>query len=152
MRGFGGYLRWALVQGALRAAMAVYVTLLAGTRQFARQHRAPEDGRYRLLLTGTFHSENWATAHLRPLALSDRCASVTVVAVTPVPAIDKVHSVAPPGWLVRILGAVPARLLAFAWLALTTRPDVIGGFHLLLNGLAAALLAPIVGARSLYFC
>jgi L-malate glycosyltransferase len=152
MRGFGGHLRCALVHGAFRTGMAVYVALLAGTRLFVRQHRVPEDGRYRLLLTGTFQSENWAAAHLRPLALSDRCASITVVAVTPVPAIDKVHAVAPPGWLVRILGAVPARLLAFAWLALTTRPDVIGGFHLLLNGLAAALLAPIVGARSLYFC
>ena len=29
---------------------------------------------------------------------------------------------------------------------------MVGGFHLLLNGLAAALMARMVGARSLYFC
>ena len=32
------------------------------------------------------------------------------------------------------------------------RPDVIGGFHLLVNGLLACLLARLSGARSLYFC
>lgn len=37
-----------------------------------------------------------------------------------------------------------------AWLALRLRPDVIGGFHLLINGLAAGLLARLVGARAFY--
>jgi L-malate glycosyltransferase len=40
----------------------------------------------------------------------------------------------------------------FVYLALRTRPDIVGGFHMLLNGLIAAVLAPIIGARSIYFC
>jgi L-malate glycosyltransferase len=148
----GRRLRRAFVHIALRAAMALYVALLAGARRLARPRRLSEDGRYRFLLTGTFHSENWAAAHLRPLALSGRCASITVVAATRVPAIDKVRVVAPSPWLVRALGVVAARLATFAWLTLSTRPHVIGGFHLLLNGLVAAILAPLVGARSIYFC
>jgi len=148
----GRRVRRALVHVTLRAAMLVYVGLLAAARRLARPRRRSPDGRYRFLLTGTFHSENWVAALLRPLALSTRCASITVVATRHVPAIDKVHAVAPPAWLVRALGVVPARLAAFAWLALTTRPDFVGGFHLLLNGLLAVLLAPLAGARSLYFC
>ena len=113
--------RRACVHAMFRVAMAAYITLLTAARRLGRRRRTPEDGRYRFLLTGTFQSENWAAAHLRPLALSGRCASITVVSVKPVPTIDKVRAVAPPAWLVRILGGVPARLLAFSWLALTTR-------------------------------
>jgi glycosyltransferase involved in cell wall biosynthesis len=40
----------------------------------------------------------------------------------------------------------------FVYLALRTRPDIVGGFHMLLNGLFAAVLAPVIGARSIYFC
>jgi len=144
--------RRAFVHLAFRVALAVYVPLLVAARRLARRPRVPEDGRYQFLLTGTFQSENWASAHLRPLALSGRCASITVVAVTSLPAIDKVRVVTPPQWLVRALGGSPARLATFAWVALTARPHVVGGFHLLLNGLLAALLAPLAGARSLYFC
>jgi glycosyltransferase involved in cell wall biosynthesis len=38
------------------------------------------------------------------------------------------------------------------WIAYARRPDFIGGFHLLLNGLLAIMLARMTGARSLYFC
>jgi glycosyltransferase involved in cell wall biosynthesis len=43
-------------------------------------------------------------------------------------------------------------LLTFGLVALRSRPHVIGGFHLLVNALAASVLARIVRARSLYFC
>jgi glycosyltransferase involved in cell wall biosynthesis len=43
-------------------------------------------------------------------------------------------------------------LLTFGLVALRSRPHVIGGFHLLINALAASVLARIVRARSLYFC
>ena len=105
-----------------------------------------------VLLTGTFYSENWIAAHLRPLAASRRCRKVYVVSTYPIPATPKVVPIYPPRWLCRLLGAVPARLLTFVWAALTLRPQVIGGFHLLVNGLLAAPLARLVGARSLYFC
>jgi len=58
----------------------------------------------------------------------------------------------PPGRLVRVFGAAAARMLLLTWLALRRRPDVVGGFHLLINGLAAILVARIVAARSMYFC
>jgi glycosyltransferase involved in cell wall biosynthesis len=45
-----------------------------------------------------------------------------------------------------------ARLVTFAWVAIRRRPDVVAGFHLLLNGLAAGLLARMVGAQAMYFC
>ena len=43
-------------------------------------------------------------------------------------------------------------MATFAAVAVKTRPDVVGGFHLLLNGMLAGLLGRWVGARSLYFC
>jgi glycosyltransferase involved in cell wall biosynthesis len=66
--------------------------------------------------------------------------------------IDRVRAVYPPGWLVRIAGSVIARSLVLLVLAVRERPDWVGGFHLLVNGLAALVGARLVGARSLYFC
>lgn len=105
-----------------------------------------------VLLTGTFHSDNWIRAHLAPLADSRACRQVTMVATAPVPALAKVVGVYPPRWLCRCVGEIPARLLTFAAVALRSRPDAIGGFHLLVNGLAAGLVSRLTGARSWYFC
>jgi glycosyltransferase involved in cell wall biosynthesis len=58
----------------------------------------------------------------------------------------------PPRWLVRLAGNGPARLATFGWTALRRRPELIGGFHLQLNALAATWLARLIGARSAYFC
>ena len=107
---------------------------------------------YDVLLTGTFFSDNWVRSHLEPLAASSRCARVRMVATARVPALPKVEGVYPPTWLIRSCGTVPARLLYFVWVALRTRPDIVGGFHLLVNGLLAVPLARLAGARSLYFC
>ena len=63
----------------------------------------------------------------------------------------QVEAVYPPHWLTQSVGRVPSRLLTFAWVALRRRPDYVGGFHLLFNGMAAALLARLVNARSLYY-
>jgi glycosyltransferase involved in cell wall biosynthesis len=107
---------------------------------------------YDILLTGTFYSNNWIKSHLRPLAMSEHCARVYVVSVYPIPFLDKVEAIYPLTWLIRTIGEVPARLLTFIWVGFRKRPHVIGGFHLLLNGLVAALLARFTGSRSLYFC
>jgi glycosyltransferase involved in cell wall biosynthesis len=115
-----------------------------------RRKPLPEAG-LEVLVTGTFFSANWVSAHLRPLAASRRCARVRVVTVYPVPDLDKVEAVYPPRWLARCVGGVPARLLVFAWIAFRDRPHVVGGFHLLINGLVAQAVAPLGGARSLYF-
>ena len=118
----------------------------------ARPNDPPTGEGHEILLTGTFYSDNWIAAHLRPLAASPACARVSMVSVRPVPDIDKVEVVRPPLFLIALAGEVPARLVWFIWTAVRRRPHVVGGFHLLVNGLVAALVARLIGARSLYFC
>jgi L-malate glycosyltransferase len=150
--GFRGALsRWT-ARRAVRLLLLGHATLLRLLRFLGPPRRAVDRGRLEVLLTGTFHSDNWAAAHLRPLAASTRVARVRVVATFPLAPRDKVEVVRPPTWLTRAVGPVAARLLAFLWAAATTRPDVVGGFHLLVNGLVAQLGAALTGARSLYFC
>jgi len=105
-----------------------------------------------VLVTGTFYAANWATAHIRPLAFSKKCARVLVVTTYPLPPMEKVEAIYPPKLLVKTIGSVPARLLTFFWIAITRSPHVIGGFHLLMNGMLAALIAKFIGAKSIYFC
>jgi len=106
----------------------------------------------RILLTGTFYSQNWILNHLRPLAASDHCAKVWLVTTFAIAPVKNVEVVAPPSWLMRSLGEVPARLIVFTALAIRHRPDFVGGFHLLPNGLLAILLARLIGRASVYFC
>jgi len=108
--------------------------------------------RLEILITGTFYSDNWLESHLRPLALSSRCSRVVMVASKPVPRIGKVEAIYPPVWLCKMFGEVGGRLTTFVWTAVKIRPQVVGGFHLLINGMVASLVARIIGARSLYFC
>ncbi len=136
----------------LRAAMWLVNRLAPPARAGRIARRPPPAAGLDILLTGTFHAAGWAAAHLRPLAASASCNRLYVVSTFPVPAMPKVVAIYPPRWLRRLVGDVPARLLAFALLALRRRPHVIGGFHLLVNGLAASVLARILRARSLYFC
>jgi glycosyltransferase involved in cell wall biosynthesis len=75
-----------------------------------------------------------------------------MVASRALPSMPKVEAAYPPRWLRSVAGSSGARTLLFVYLALRTRPDIVGGFHMLLNGLFAAVLAPVIGARSIYFC
>lgn len=142
--------RW-LVGRALRAALAAHGAAVWLAGKVGRARPADGEGLY-VLLTGTFHADNWVRAHLEPLAASARCRRLVFVASTPLPPMAAVEAVYPPPPLVRVVGGVAARLLTFAWVAMRTRPQVVGGFHLLLNGLLAVLLARLCGARSLYLC
>lgn len=135
-----------LVGVAHRAAVAAAGTI--GRRRRRAQGERPLD----VLVTATFHSDNWIAAHIRPLARSSRCRRVRIVATRPVPAIEGVHAIYPHRALQRVIGGVPSRLATFAWEAWRRPPDIVGGFHLLLNGLVALIAARLVGARSLYFC
>ncbi len=144
--------RWSY-RRALRLAMLVYglvlrVASLIGRRPWAR---GADEG-CEILLTGTFHSDNWINSHLRPLAASAYCARLYVVATYPVPPTPKLTLIQPPRWLSWLAGPVGARLLTFAAVALWKRPHWVGGFHLLLNGLAAALVARLAGSHAMYFC
>jgi L-malate glycosyltransferase len=104
------------------------------------------------VLTGTFYSTNWIEAHLAPLAAARACSGVIVVSARAIPALPGVEVRRPPSWLSALVGEVPSRLLTFGWTALRTRPCFVGGFHLLLNGLAAALVGCLAGSRPIYFC
>jgi L-malate glycosyltransferase len=132
--------------------MTLYVGLLHGARIAGRRPRAASATGHDILLTGTFYSDGWLASHLRALAMAERCARIRFVAAAPVPALPNVEAIYPPRWLTRLAGAVPARLATFAWVACRTRPHLVGGFHLLINGLVAILVGRLVGSRSLYFC
>jgi glycosyltransferase involved in cell wall biosynthesis len=142
--------RWiALLARALLGvhAMMMFTATLLGPRR----KEIGEEG-VDILLTGTFHSGNWILSHLRPLSLSRGCRRVRVVTHFPIPPLDKVEVIVPGARLSRLLGDVPARLLTFICVALRSRPHAVGGFHLLVNGLIASLLARAGGGRSIYFC
>lgn len=132
--------------------MLVYSVLMQVAKWIGPRKRQVGEEGYDILLTGTFYSDNWIKSHLRPLAMSKQCGRVRMVATSIVPKIEKVDAIYPPSWLVSSIGAVPARLLTFAYVGIRTRSHFMGGFHLLVNGLTAALLARILGSRSLYFC
>ena len=106
----------------------------------------------KILATGTFYSDHWLVTHLRPMANANVCEQLTMVASIPVPEIDNVDGQYAPTWLTSIFGKVGARLLYFSYLAITKRPDVLVGFHLLVNGLFVVVLAKLIGAKSVYIC
>ena len=141
---------WVRLQ--VRLLMRGYAFALRMARMMERRARPLPPSGYDILLTGTFFSDNWVRSHLLPLAASDRCHRVRMVATTQVPDMPKVEGLYPPAWLMKYAGEVPARLLYFVWVAVRSRPDIVGGFHLMVNGLLAPLLGRLVRARSLYFC
>ncbi len=134
--------------------MAAYLATVRLASLFSRgrkrRHRNKEE--LDVLLTGNFFSDNWIYAQLRPLVLSEKTRRIRMVAENPVPELPKVEAVYPSQRLSRLVGKDVARLLTFVWLGVTTRPDVVGGFHLLVNGLLAIFLGCLTGARSLYIC
>jgi glycosyltransferase involved in cell wall biosynthesis len=105
-----------------------------------------------ILVTGTFYSDHWLITHLRPMANAKNCASLIMVASSPVPQMNKVSAAYAPLYLQKIMGKVAARLCYFCWLTLKLKPDVLVGFHLLLNGLLVAILARLINAKSVYIC
>jgi glycosyltransferase involved in cell wall biosynthesis len=132
--------------------MLVYSVLLQVAKWIGPPKRQVGKEGYDVLLTGTFYSDNWVMAHVRPLAMSENCARVTIVSNYPIPRMTKVEAVYPPAWLVRTIGEVSARLLTFIWVGFKRHPHIAGGFHLSFNGLVAILLGKFIGARSIYFC
>ncbi len=144
--------RWT-VHLFLRVMLAIHAAAVAFARRVMGPPRAvPASGRQRILLTGTFYSANWAHAHIRPLATSRRCEHLWVVTTFPLPPTPNVTAIHPPAWLLKVAGNVPARLLTFCVAAFRLRPHLLGGFHMLINGLVADLLAKMVRARAVYFC
>lgn len=139
--------------GLVRGLTALYGFVLRwlDRRGAGRPCRQCEHG-LEILLTGTFHSLNWQAAHLLPLADCAHVARLIVVATGPVPPHPKIEWHPPARWLVWLFGAVLARLLSFFGVGLRRRPHWVGGFHLLFNGMAALVLARLIGAQAMYFC
>jgi len=135
-----------------RTILCLYIGTIKLARRLVPQKPLPENGPIEILLTGTFFSDNWIISLLRPLALSRRCGRIRMVSTTPVPFIEKVEAIYPPKLLVKIIGRSPARLATFIYLGIRTRPHIIGGLHLLINGLMAILLAKLLGTKALYSC
>lgn len=121
------------------------------SRKPLKQRNIPEIG-YDILLTGTFHSDNWIRPHLEPMASSKLCRRVRMVASDKVPVMHKVEAVYAPAFLTRVFGKVPARMLLFVWIAFRDRPDILGGFSIIPNGLIAALSARLTSSMSMYIC
>ena len=115
-------------------------------------HKPKKTQQVTILATGTFYSDHWLITHLRPMANANTCKHLTMVASTSVPNINKVSGQYAPKCLSKVFGQVAARLIYFSWLAITQRPDVLVGFHLLLNGLFVVVLAKLIGAKSVYIC
>ena len=105
-----------------------------------------------IMLTGRFDSDNWILAHLGPLSASKKCSRVWMVSTNPVPILPKVVAIYPPRWLMKVVGVTQARLLTFVWAATRKRPHIVGGFHIMVNGIVAIILGRLVGARSMYLC
>ena len=138
-------------------ALARQFTLLAlialGIARLIGRRRRPASGDgCEILLTGRFDSANWILAHLGPLSASRGCSSLWMVATSPVPMLPKVKAIYPPKWLMRATGATRARLLTFLWTAIRKRPHIVGGFHIMVNGIAAVIVGRLTGAQSMYFC
>ena len=134
-----------------RQFMLPPMVALAVARLIGRRRRLVSKG-CKILLTGRFDSRNWILNHLGPLSASKNCSRVWMVSTNPVPALPKVEAIYPPKWLVRVVGATPARLLIFLCVAIQKRPHIVGGFHIVVNGIAAVTVARLIGAQSMYFC
>lgn len=107
---------------------------------------------FKILATGTFYSDHWLITHLRPMAKASNCEHLKMIASTPVPEMHNVCGAYAPSWLSKLFGKVASRLIYFSWVAIKERPDVLVGFHILVNGLFVVILAKLIGAKSVYIC
>lgn len=149
--GFRAALRRWVWRRLIRAFLLLHQWGVEGLRIIPRKRWRAGEPR-RIMLTGSFYADTWILSHVQPLAASKHCREVLLVTTYPAPPVAKVRIIRPPAWLIRVLGAVGARLVTFVAAAAWYRPDVVGGFHLLLNGLAAGVAARLAGGRSMYFC
>ncbi len=135
-----------------RMILWLALALISIAGGIGRKKRPIGDSGCHIMVTGRFDSPNWIRAHLVPLAKSEECSRLWMVSTNPVPPMPKVEAIYPPQWLRKCIGATPSRLLVFLCAAVRRRPHIVGGFHLIYNGIAAAVAGRLVGARSMYVC
>ena len=150
---FKRHLRRWFYHRAIRALTLLHMVAMMVAGWIGRRPHRPAPGQgHEIMLTGRFDSDGWILALLRPLTESNECSRVWMVSTNPIPHLPKAEGIYPPRWLGRIVGKTPARLLTFICAAIRHRPHIVGGFHLLLNGMVTATVGRLVGARSMYFC
>lgn len=145
-------LRRLLCHIIVRQIMLLFEIALVLAGWIGRRCRRTAGDGCKIMLTGRFDSDNWILAHLGPLSASKECSRLWMVSTNPVPTMPKVVAIYPPRWLMKVVGATQARLLTFLWAAMRKRPDIVGGFHLSVNGIVAAIVGRLVRTRSMYFC
>lgn len=136
----------------IRIVLGGLLRAVSFRRKSRRRTDASGSSELCILLTGTFYSENWIKSQLLPLTRADRISKVIFVSAEPVSNMAGLTVVYPNKILRRCIGSVPSRLLTFVWHGLRHKPDIVCGFHLLINGLVSLLLARMCGAKSLYIC
>jgi len=141
---------WHIV-ARLLTLLCVVVVVIAGWFGRRRRRLLPGEG-CEIMLTGRFDSDNWILNHLGPLSASKECSLLWMVSTNPVPSLAKVEPIYPSKWLMKMVGVTSARLLTFTWASMRKRPHVVGGFHIMVNGIAAAIVGRLAKARSMYFC
>ncbi len=134
----------------LTIGLSCYLLLVKSIRLISQKKAA--NNNMVVLLTGNFYSDAWIKSQLEPLSKADCVAKIFMVAEHTVPAVDKVTALYPPQWLAGAVGKDIARLIFFIVKSIQLKPDVVGGFHLLINGLVALFCAQITGCKSLYIC
>ena len=134
-------------QFMLLCVIAVKISGLFGRRR----RKLPPGKSCEIMLTGRFESDNWILAHLGPLAASKKCSRIWMVSTNPVPQLEKVEAIYPPKWLIKSIGMTQSRLLVFLLSAIWKRPHIVGGFHLMPNGIGAAIAGRLIRARTIYF-
>jgi len=132
------------------ALLSICACVIAGW--IGRRRQFNKNVGYEIMLTGRFDSDNWILAHLGPLSASKKCSRIWMVSTNPVPELPKVIAIYPPKWLIKVMGSTHARLLTFLWMAMRKKPHIVGGFHIIVNGIMAAIVGRLVGAQSMYFC
>jgi len=135
-----------------RLFLLACLTALFVAKIIGRRRRPVGGDKLEILLTGRFDSPNWILNHLGPLSASKKCSKLWMVSTNPVPTLPKVAAIYPANWLMKVVGATRARLWTFLWAVLRKRPDIVGGFHIMPNGIAAAIAGRLAGSRSMYFC
>ena len=106
----------------------------------------------KFVFIGRFESDNWIRAHIKPLATSDFCDHIWIVSDKKLLEITNVTYVLPDPLIKKVLGGIVARLYTAHKISRINKVHYVGGFHLLLNGMLAHVLAKINRAKSIYFC
>lgn len=104
-----------------------------------------------IVLTGTFYSKNWIDAHLLPLVTCTSVKQVYIVSNGINYDLKGLSVIKPSPLLAKFFGGTLARLITFLICSFKTKPDYIGGFHILFNASFAIFFANMLRCRSIYF-